>query len=320
MTLLQQAPQNHGKEIFQIPKNLWTFPHDDRMPVEDLYRAFGELAAAKGWEGDAIGGQRIRTTHGKLTEAALPIPMMRTKIRGRALWLLAGIHGEEPAGPNAIAQNLGLLTRMNRRGVPMVVLPLCNPNGYRRDWRYQDMRRKINKGTSVADPDHVLIDPKNLSKTRRRSPSSPEAAALTAAILKLTKSHPPRLAIDLHEDEDLKGDRPYLYAHSSAGHRDPVALRIAEILAEQGIRLEQEGHTRFQEPIRKGIVRGEDDGSVEELFVTPRIILDGKTVRKPAAKTAIVVETSTVGVPLAMRVRAHRAVIVALPELWELAA
>jgi hypothetical protein len=34
---------------------------------------------------------------------ALPIIALRTPKKGKALWVISGIHGEEPAGPNAIS-------------------------------------------------------------------------------------------------------------------------------------------------------------------------------------------------------------------------
>ena len=47
--------------------------------------------------------------------ADLAIKAWRTPHRGEALWILSGIHGEEPAGPNAIARSLPSLVSLSRR-------------------------------------------------------------------------------------------------------------------------------------------------------------------------------------------------------------
>jgi len=53
------------------------------------------------------------------------------------------------------------LNKLAKR-IPIVLLPLCNPSGYRRDWRYPTQRRRSNPDTdpSVGSSEHFLIDDK----------------------------------------------------------------------------------------------------------------------------------------------------------------
>ena len=75
--------------------------------------------------------------------------------------MLSGIHGEEPAGPNAIAANLASLTQLADAGVPIVVIPLANPKAYRHNWRYPNTPERDWKkggGYSVGDAEYLLPD------------------------------------------------------------------------------------------------------------------------------------------------------------------
>ena len=45
----------------------------------------------------------------------LPILAFRTRLKGDALWIISGIHGEEPAGVNAIAKNVRYLNKLAKR-------------------------------------------------------------------------------------------------------------------------------------------------------------------------------------------------------------
>ncbi len=83
----------------ELPEAITTFP-DGRKPVEELYGAYTSLLE-KGWQLDIIIQSQPQGR-----EYALPIIALRTPHSGKACWILSGIHGEEPAGPNAIAPRL----------------------------------------------------------------------------------------------------------------------------------------------------------------------------------------------------------------------
>src|SRR5690349_18996651 len=112
------------------------FQHEDgRLPVEDLYRSFSSLER-NGWVKEEVVVSE-RECDGRLL--ALPILSFRTKRKGRAVWIIAGIHGEEPAGPNAIAEGINDVREL-AESYPVVLLPLCNPLGYATNWRYLNMQ------------------------------------------------------------------------------------------------------------------------------------------------------------------------------------
>src|SRR3989339_1600612 len=120
--ILAQINQNHVK----------TFTEDGRAPIENLYAAYLKLLEPGHWEVEII-AEAATTWQGKPVD--FPILAFKTKITGPALYILSGIHGEEPTGPNAIADSLDVLTEMGKNR-PVVLIPLCNPLGYFRKWRY----------------------------------------------------------------------------------------------------------------------------------------------------------------------------------------
>ncbi len=71
---------------------------------------------------------------------ALPVIALRTPQGGEACWILSGIHGEEPAGPNAIAASIDAIAALGERQA-VVLLPLNNPHGYVNNWRYLNMQK-----------------------------------------------------------------------------------------------------------------------------------------------------------------------------------
>jgi hypothetical protein len=290
---------------------------DGRLPLGSLLRRFDTLAGERGWVGEIV--------HAYPDERDLAIRAWRTPHRGPALWLLAGIHGEEPAGPNAIAGSLDAIAAVAASGVPVVLLPLCNPRAYRNNWRYPNTHERdwrAGGGYSVGDSEHHLPDLESGTRPRAAAPPGPDTRALTAAALRLATDYPPRLVIDLHEDE-LSTGGGYIYAQGSRGAAGPAAAEVVRLLAASGIPLRMSGETRFGEPVAGGVVSQDDqgrpirDGSIDELLAAPTVFVDGRPRPGPAAATVIVVETPTFrGARLDERVAAHRSVLEALGRLW----
>ena len=79
-----------------------------------------------------------------------------------------------------------------------------------------------------------------------------------------------------------------------------------------------EGKTRFGEEVIDGVVMHTHDGSIDELLAAREVWSGGQIVPGPGARSTVVIETSTVGIPLVKRVHAHREIIRALPKLWML--
>ena len=271
---------------------------DGRTPVGDLYQTWESLAE-RGWAFEVIWDSRPAGV-----VQSLPIIALKSPRAGPAAWFLAGIHGEEPAGPMALAQSVEALAALGER-MPVVILPLLNPHGYTRNWRYLN-RADWAKGAtvqSVGDSAHVLPDPEYAGQARADAASSPEAAAISAFITKTASDYPPRYSIDLHEDNLLEAG--YVYSQGLLGEADPLAHQAVAVLRDTDVAVEMEGETRFGEAIHGGIIGPVTDSSIDELMSAPGIILEGIPAPGPSAKTVLVFETPAKTLALSQRVAAH---------------
>jgi hypothetical protein len=280
-----------------IPSDISTHP-DGRMAIEELYSGYLTLLD-KGWELDIVTRSR---PEGR--SFSLPIIALRTRRTGDAAWILSGIHGEEPAGPNAIAISLDAIAALgDHRAV--VLLPLNNPHGYVHNWRYLNRAdySETEEGQSVGDSSHLLPDPDDPTRPRAPGPSSPEADAITAYILAQRADYPPVASIDLHEDNLIH--EGYVYSQGRFGATDPMALLAVRTLQDNGIPLKMGGETRFGEPIFSGIIGPVTDGSIDELMSADYLVVAGKQVMGPSAATVLVFETPAARATLNRRVKAH---------------
>jgi hypothetical protein len=285
----------------ELPEGITTFA-DGRKPVEELYRAYTSLLA-KGWQLDII----IQSQPGARAYP-LPVIALRTPQSGRACWILSGIHGEEPAGPNAIAASIDAIAALGERQ-PVVLLPLNNPQGYVHNWRYLNMQvySETVAGQSVGDSEHLLTDPDRPDRARAEAASSPEADAITRYILTMSETYPPAASIDLHEDNLI--DEGYVYSQGRLGAADPLALAAVKTLKENAIAIRMSGETRFGEVIDGGIIGPVIDGSVDELMSATSISVDGKSQVGPGAHTVLVFETPADRVSLQQRIAAQSALL-----------
>ncbi|MGK2925583.1 MAG: hypothetical protein ACSLE2_08170 [Lysobacterales bacterium] len=287
-----------------LPDDLQTHP-DGRMPTQELYGRYQSLLE-QGWQLDVIIQSQPQGR-----EHALPIIALRTPQAGAAVWILSGIHGEETAGPNAIAASIDVIAALGKQR-PVVLLPLNNPQGYAHNWRYLNTATWSPDidGQSVGDSSHLLPDPEKPGAARAPAASSPEAAAITAYILAQAQQYPPAYSIDLHEDDLIS--EGYVYSQGKEGAADPLAALAVEILRQNGIPLKMAGETRFDEPIEGGIIGPVIDSSIDELMSAATIIVDGQARPGPAAHTVLVFETPAKDIELQRRVAAHAALLHAL--------
>ena len=304
-----------------VAENRYPVPNyaaDGRAPISELAEKFGELVSKHGWTAD--------TVYVYPDAPDVQIKAWRTAATGPALWVLSGIHGEEPAGPNAIARELDSLVALARSGVPVVVVPLCNPKAYAHNWRYPNTPERDWKkgGYSVGDAEYLLPDLETGRAPRATKAPGPETLALTQFVLKLVERYPPQLVLDLHEDE-LSTEGGYIYSQGRRADSNPAGAEIVRLLQASGIPLRRSGQTRFGETIVEGIIsRDADggpirDGSIDELFASPEVFQQGRKVRGPLADTVIVVETPAyAGARLEQRVSAHAAVVRNVGTLWRL--
>ncbi len=285
-------------------KKLETYKRDKRKPIESVYNSLSKLK--KNWIGETIAYQKA--DFGKNKNTLLPIISLRTKNKGNAIWIIAGIHGEEPAGVNAIVRQLRFINKIGKE-IPIVLLPLCNPSGYWRNWRYHN-RKKISKqgiAESVGDSEHYLPDLKKRNRPRLKNPSSKVARKLSSYVFGLSKRYRPFLVLDLHEDASKR--KIYIYSQGRLGANDPIAREVIFMLNKSGFKIYQRGRTSFNQKINSGIVSNVHDGSIDELLSSKYIIRGKRRVKGPYARSVIVVETNTIGIPLSKRVRIHSRIL-----------
>lgn len=279
---------------------------DERYSIQKMYASFKTLLSQ-----DFIQETICITsfTHNN-KKTSLPILSFRTNKKGKAIWILSGIHGEEPAGPNALSDSTQELAKLAEE-YPIVLIPLCNPSGYLRNWRYLNKKKYHSniEGKSVSDSEHLLLNTKG-NNTRKQKAASSISLALTNHILSLIKEYPPRITIDLHEDNLLS--QGYIYSQGQQGIKDKTAQAIVNILKKSKIPLQMQGKTRFNEPIIKGIIGPVKDGSIDELFSAKKISVKGKIIPGPNVKTVIVFETPALHLKLQERKIAHRKLIQSL--------
>jgi len=284
-----------------LPAGVETYA-DGRKPVSDLYAAYISLLD-KGWQMDIVVQSQ---PPGR--DYPLPVIALRTPAGGKACWIFSGIHGEEPAGPNAIAESIDAIAALGERQA-VVLLPLNNPQGYVNNWRYLNMQKysETVAGQSVGDSEHLLTDPDHPDRARQATASSPEADAITAYVLAMSELYPPAASIDLHEDNLIS--EGYVYSQGKPGAADPMALAAVLTLKENGIPLKMSGETRFGEAIEGGIIGPVVDGSIDELMSADTIIVDGQPKAGPDAHTVLVFETPADKVSLEKRIQAHAALL-----------
>ena len=294
--------------------NLKTYSKDKRKSVGNLYDEY-ERFEDDFWMRKRIHNQEFKTKRKKYT---LPIFGYRTELKGPALWIISGIHGEEPAGPNTIAEHIGFLNDLARK-IPMVILPLCNPVGYTLNWRYPDIRRYKHgfPDRSVGSSEHLLPSLNNQKKARSKKPLCEEAEDITEYVIKNIKRYPPVLVLDFHEDESSTST--YIYSQGKLGAQDPVAKEIVAILRTKGFKLRMKGETQFGEKIINGIIEKIHDSSIDELLASRCIIVNGKPKRKLTAKSVISMETNTKNIPIEHRIKAHTEILLSAEKFYDMA-
>ncbi|HPW34661.1 MAG TPA: M14 family zinc carboxypeptidase [Candidatus Paceibacterota bacterium] len=281
-----------------------TFSTDGRASIDQIYKSWEEIANDPDWITEVVYTQREIPTINK--PSALPIVSFRTKKSGPAFWIISGIHGEEPAGPNALIRNIPIIKEL-AKNIPVVLFPLANPAGYTTNWRYFNEYREWTKGFDISDCDYMLPNKEDNQKPRALAPVSDESYALTQSFLRYSKEYPPLVIIDHHEDEIF--DKRYIYSQGRRHIDDPIARYIIKLLENSPIPLLEEGETRFGETVCGGIVEPSLDGSIEEFFTSKIIFIDGKKSPGIGCETAITIETPVLEFHLEKRIEVHELVI-----------
>jgi hypothetical protein len=294
-------PVTAAETGFRMPAGVVTHA-DGRRPIESLYATYAGLVE-RGWALDVVAdSQPAGPTQ------PLPIIALRSPVRGPAVWILSCIHGEEPAGPNAIASAIEDIAALGETR-PVVLMPLLNPQGYARNWRYLNVAvySEAIDGHSVGDSSHLLPSPEDPASPRSSAASSAEADAITAYVLRQRADYPPLTSIDLHEDNLI--DQGYVYSQGVEGAADAFAAEAVGVLKQHGIPIKMEGETRFGEAIAGGIIGPVTDSSIDELMSMPTVLAGGCRRPGPAAHTVLVFETPAAAIPIGRRIEAHAALL-----------
>lgn len=121
------------------------------------------------------------------------------------LYLSAGIHGDEPAAPEALLRwtekNAARLARL-----PLLIFPCLNPWGLRNNVRTDSQGRDLNRLF------HLDTHP------------------VVAAVRKVTQPHRFRIALAMHEDYDAQGVYLYEVQRGKGGFGETLLRRAEKIL------------------------------------------------------------------------------------------
>ena len=276
------------------------YNEDNRISIKVIYSKLNQIAKNGLWNIETI-----------YNFDGFESYVLYSKITGPAIYLIAGIHGEEPAPPNAIYKKLNYINFLVEQNIPIVLYPLCNPIGYINNWRYPNIDKydEKNVGNSVGDSEYLLK--KNMKAT------SVYSEALTNIVLKLSKQYVPLISIDFHEDDMI--DKGYIYSQGINGSNDIIAKKIVDKMVELKYPIMLSGKTRFNEPIINGMVSNSNDGSIDNLIASKQIFINNEIEKGPNGKHVIVVETSSKNKPIEERINIHSSIIDMLEHLYFLA-
>lgn len=309
---------NNHAPVKSPSDTLITYSADGRKSFDDLIQNFDGLIKS-GWtrelvckmDGADLIGNRISVP--VYTYLSCSINALE---HHQAFWILAGIHGEEPAGPNALAENSSLLLNLHEQKIPIVLMPLLNPLGYIRDDRYFDAHRDEKPGHSVTDSEHLLRDIKDPSRIRQPKPSNIYADKILTWIQRTINSYPPLIVIDHHEDElnrrngqHIDSGFTYSYGYGQETRIAPACKLITDLLITNGFPIQKSGVTRFGEKINNGFVLNNSDGSVDEYLISQ------------GASACFVIETTRDDeqpIALKHRIRIHKEIMGLYLKMWTL--
>lgn len=169
-----------GAEYCTPSVHVETYSEDGRDSLDDLYGAYLRLADEHGWEMETIFRQQDDLGDGTLI---LPVFSFRTACQGLALWIVSGAYGDHPAGPMALAQELDRIGVLGNT-IPMVVIPLCNPKGYRQNLshRIEDVLKEYTLQRSGTHPPKKTL---NIHEDMSGVPLEKRVAAHRAVLQKL---------------------------------------------------------------------------------------------------------------------------------------
>lgn len=287
---------------------------------EQIHQAFECLVDQKNWQ------QRFVPSHEEIGYYSSPAAR-HAQPGTETLWLIAGIHGEEVAPPNAFSEPevinmLGSLSETRS----IICWPLMNPEGY------LEGIRNVGGGRSVTNSERWLPKNRRLFST----PASQELVmdaneAVVNTVIDLLNSSPPNMVLDCHEDifdRSFSTHDPraiigsYVFASCVPNYRrnaQKISQEILNALRSTGLKIQTHGTTDIGETINNGVVWNVRDHSIDYLMTNGYYINNsGKLIHIPRAKAGFVVETVVPhghDIPLVQRVEGHKQVLLALSRM-----
>lgn len=223
------------------------------------------------------------------SEDGFGISAYRTRKQGKAIWILAGIHGEEPAGPAGIAYATPYLRIID---VPVVVIPVCDPFSYAREER----------------PTFSMTDASAFMFSSRFKIQRQDTYSFYKNLETLAEKYTPTLVLDLHEDDLAAGFYSYIHGTSNIIPDEVVRKFMSDLFPKFKVTFEEDENTRLGEPIVDGIVRVTNDGSIDAYM------------NKKFGALSIAFETPSAELPLKHRASIHARFIEQMIEKWAHAA
>jgi len=236
----------------------------EKLSIPELYLAYSKLEIAH-WKCTKICDSISRTENYRL-----PIIALDNYKIGPALWIITGIHGDEPAGPNMIARNIEYIAILLHT-IPTLILPLCNPIGYLLNEKYIDKSRTTNDRMSFGDASCKL--PNMEYSNNRGNAQNPESQQILDYLITENSKRPPAMVIDLREDAAIsKGyvNSQGMNSRGKKGSYNRFAWKILQSM-ERFVEIQKTKKTRFNEQIIEGIVGPVRDNSIDEFIATNHI-------------------------------------------------
>jgi hypothetical protein len=205
------------------------------------------------------------STYGSVRENGKAYPLLRLDTPGRPRVLVtAGFHGEEPAGPLALAAHFDrIAARARRLNVGLTVFPCINPSGFEAGTRYNASGEKPNNDflryeTRPGRLEGTLPDAQSFRRWRVFRGGPKETRALRRVLERLPT---PVAALDLHQDNYMRRRATYAYVFGDAQDYVPLQRRsmkhlpiAREATVDPGLRTDRHGLIWFH------------DGSITDWF------------------------------------------------------
>jgi len=308
--------------------NIYKNVGQEKLDISQLYLAFSKIEliglkedGTQTWKMnkicDSMSLQDVEY-HKKLSEMhpyaallrpdilSLPIISISNDKIGPAIWIFAGMHGNEPSGPNMLAKNIGNIAK-ELSDIPTVILPLCNPHGYRLNQRFLNDAVENVDGLSVDDASHVLLDtrPSNIGYTEGYNPRSEahayEAEEIIRYLILENTIRPPTVVIDLQETDSEKG---HIDSYGTKKYENPKVYDIVKAMAEV-VDMTNYSANGDNQWIIKSVGYPANDNTLTE-FIAAKRIMHRETAKGIGARDVIKTKVPSRYVPLEKRIQAQQ--------------